>query len=140
MRRQMTEQRRLICRARENLHTAINHTGDYDDDEISELIEEAIYDIVAAALQLDYMTHEIKLLEQYAQAVKDGEKTFEIRYNDRSYQKGDRIKFTVVDENGCKAYHELDDEEYEITYVHSGFGMADNYVALAIRPVGGNKE
>ena len=86
------------------------------------------------------MTHEIKLLEQYAQAVKDGEKSFEIRYNDRGYQKGDRIKFTVVDKDGFKAYHELDDEEYEITYVHSGFGMADNYVALAIRQVGGEQE
>ena len=47
--RQMTEKQRLICMAREKLHTAINHTGDYDDDEISELIEEAIYDILAAA-------------------------------------------------------------------------------------------
>lgn len=49
---EMTEkQRMLICTAREKLHTAINHTGDYEDDEISELIEEAIHDIVAAALQ-----------------------------------------------------------------------------------------
>ena len=47
----MTEKQRLICMAREKLHTAINHTGDYEDDEISELIEEAIYDIVEAALQ-----------------------------------------------------------------------------------------
>ena len=85
------------------------------------------------------MTHEIKLLEQYAQAVKDREKTFEIRYNDRGYQKGDRIKFTVVDKNGFKAYHELDDEEYEITYVHSGLGMVDNYVALAIKALKGGE-
>lgn len=85
------------------------------------------------------MTHEIKLSEQYVQAVKDGEKTFEIRYNDRGYQKGDKIKFTVVDKNGFKAYHEFDDEEYEITYVHSGLGMAQNYVVLAIRALKGGE-
>ena len=81
------------------------------------------------------MTHEIKILEQYAHAVKGGEKTFEIRYNDRGYQKGDRIRFRVIDDIGAHVYSSLEKMEFEITYVHSGLGMADNYVALAIRPV-----
>ena len=84
------------------------------------------------------MVHAIKLLEQYAQAVKDGEKTFEIRYNDRGYQKGDRIRFKVVDNRPylhSDVSYIYDLPEYEVTYVHSGLGMADNYVALAIKPV-----
>ena len=81
------------------------------------------------------MTHEIKLSEQYAQAVKDGEKTFEIRYNDRGYQKGDKIKFNVIENTPFKSEvnYKYQLPEYEITYVHSGLGMADNYVALAIK-------
>lgn len=81
------------------------------------------------------MTHEIKLSEQYAQAVMDGEKTFEIRYNDRGYQKGDKIKFNVIENTPFKSEvnYKYQLPEYEITYVHSGLGMADNYVALAIK-------
>lgn len=89
------------------------------------------------------MTHELKLLEQYAGAVKDGEKTFEIRYNDRGYQKGDKIRFKVM-ENVSFAASDLSFRyelpEYEITYVHSGLGMAENYVALAIKPVKGGEQ
>ena len=39
-------------------------------------------------------THKIKLREEYADAVFSGDKSFEIRYNDRGYQKGDRIRLT----------------------------------------------
>ena len=43
------------------------------------------------------MTHEIKIQKEYAQAVYLGEKTFEVRNNDRGYQKGDLIVFQVMD-------------------------------------------
>lgn len=83
------------------------------------------------------MTHRIKLKEQYAKAVEAGEKTFEIRYNDRGYQKGDLIIFNVVtndgDDAGLNTLYNL--PIYEITYVHSGLGMEHGYVALAIRPI-----
>lgn len=39
-------------------------------------------------------THNIKLNHNYADAVMNGDKTFEIRYNDRGYQRGDRVIFT----------------------------------------------
>ena len=34
-------------------------------------------------------THQLKLASRYFDAVKEGLKTFEIRFNDRGYQKGD---------------------------------------------------
>lgn len=80
-------------------------------------------------------THNVKIYESYADAVLSGEKTFEIRYNDRGYQKGDRLKFEVRTDGGFYSVltHELNRKEYEITYVHSGLGMENNYVALAIK-------
>lgn len=81
--------------------------------------------------------HEVKIYESYADAVLSGEKTFEIRNNDRWYQKGDRLKFKVV-EDGHPMFaalsHDLNEKEYEITYVHSGLGLKEGYVALAIKP------
>lgn len=41
--------------------------------------------------------HELKLLEQYAKAKKDGIKPFEIRKNDRDFQVGDLVKYKVVE-------------------------------------------
>lgn len=81
--------------------------------------------------------HELKIRESYADAVLSGEKNFEIRLNDRGYQKGDRLKFSTVDSNGFFiSSHPLNRKEYDITYVHSGLGMKEEYVALSIRPVG----
>jgi len=80
------------------------------------------------------MVHEIKLRDEFEQAVLSGEKSFEIRNNDRGYQKGDRIRFKVVDSLGCeKVWSELNGKMYEITYVLNGWGLKDNYVALAIK-------
>lgn len=82
------------------------------------------------------MTHEIKIQKEFAQAVYLGEKTFEVRYNDRGYQKGDLVKFQVMDGMvGCPT-HPLNDMTFEITYVLGSFvGLAPNYVAFAIRNV-----
>ena len=41
--------------------------------------------------------HEIKLLEHWAKAKKEGIKPFEIRKNDRDYQVGDFVKYNVVE-------------------------------------------
>lgn len=83
------------------------------------------------------MTHEIKILESFADAVASGEKTFEVRENDRGYKKGDKIKFKVVDYHGFYVYgHELTEHKYEITYVLSGWGIKDGWVVFGIKEVG----
>lgn len=79
-------------------------------------------------------THHIKLQEEFCDAVLQGEKTFEIRYNDRAYQKGDHIVFKPVDKS-LPIIHKIEHREYEITYVLSGWGIKNGYVALGIREV-----
>lgn len=80
-------------------------------------------------------THCLKIREDYADAVLSGEKTFELRYNDRNYKKGDLIKFRVINKNQCDVpEHKLNGQEYEITYVLEGWeGLKDNVVALGIK-------
>ena len=41
------------------------------------------------------MTHHLKIKPEYFQAVIDGKKPFEIRYNDRNFQTGDRVILEV---------------------------------------------
>ena len=43
--------------------------------------------------------HELKLLEEYATAKKDGIKPFEIRKNDRSFQVGDLVKYNIIEKD-----------------------------------------
>ena len=61
--------------------------------------------------------HDIKLNIKYAQAVLDGNKTFELRINDKGYQVGDLLSFHVVSDRGFDKFNLLDNKLYEITYV-----------------------
>ena len=82
------------------------------------------------------MTHKIKIDKAYADAVLSGEKPFEVRENDRDYQKGDLVKFQVMDGWFERPTHPLNDMTFEITYVLGSFvGLAPNYVAFAIKVV-----
>ena len=81
------------------------------------------------------MTHELKILECYADAKLAGDKLFEIRDNrDRGFQKGDLVKYTVVGDIGIKYTHELNDKLYEITYV-TNYGQKDGYVVFGEKEV-----
>ena len=80
------------------------------------------------------MIHRIKLREEFADAVYNGEKSFEVRNNDRGYQKGDTVIFRVIDNCGLViGNHPLNGVEFEITYVLSGWGLSENTVAFAIK-------
>lgn len=75
-------------------------------------------------------THRLKIQEQYADAVLNGTKTFEIRKNDRGYEVGDKIVFDVVTNEGyavgAAARHPLNGAAYRIDYILDGFeGLAD---------------
>lgn len=80
--------------------------------------------------------HHIKIQENFAGSVLSGEKSFELRRNDRGYQKGDLIQFEMVNSVGVLVPdHELEGKKFLITYVLSGWGLQDGFVALAIREV-----
>ena len=77
--------------------------------------------------------HELKLREIYCDDVYDGTKNFEVRKNDRGYQKGDHISFIPLDKDGETFFHPVSEKEYIITYVHSGLGLENDYVVLGIK-------
>lgn len=82
--------------------------------------------------------HYLKIAEDYADSIACGNKTYEVRYNDRDYQKGDIIEFKVMcrgSDYDRKLGHWLDGKQYRITHVHSGLGMAERYVVLGITPM-----
>lgn len=76
------------------------------------------------------MLHNLKLQRKYADRIIDGQKTFEVRLNDRDYQVGDIIIFNTVENDRPEepVTHKINDKEYEITYVHTRYGMDAGYV------------
>lgn len=80
------------------------------------------------------MRHEIKIGVDFAEAIMAGTKRFEVRRNDRGYQKGDEIVFRVTDRDWNPIDHPLNSEVWEITYVLNGWGLRDGFVAFGIVP------
>lgn len=87
-------------------------------------------------------THTLKIEKRWLDRIRAGEKTCEIRYNDRDFQVGDFLEFMYyVDPNEprCDATHyqgdyALDLNAYEITHVlHFPEGLKEGYVALSIQ-------
>lgn len=77
------------------------------------------------------MIHELKILPEYFQAVISGEKTFEIRKNDRPFHKGDLLALNEYDGqywtgNSCLVYIDyiLDNPDY----------VKKDMVVMAIKP------
>lgn len=77
--------------------------------------------------------HELKISWRYADAVLSGDKPFEIRYNDRGFQKGDEVLFTVVNDYKIRTYHPLDNVRFEITYLLHGYGLEKDWCVFGIR-------
>ena len=77
--------------------------------------------------------HNLKILNDFADAVVMGDKTFEIRENDRGYQKGDYIKFQAIDKGGTPNQHYINEKLYLITFVMNGWGIKNGYVVLGIK-------
>lgn len=80
-------------------------------------------------------THRIKLNEDFCDAVLSGEKSFEVRENDRGYQKGDHVVFSSITKTSLPFYHPIESKTYEITYVLSGWGIKEGYVVFGIKEV-----
>lgn len=76
--------------------------------------------------------HELKIDQEYFEAVKDGRKKFEIRKNDRDYKVGDILVLLEYD----KYYEAFTGEKItvEITYL-TGYAQQNDYVVLGIEEI-----
>ncbi|EIQ7125990.1 DUF3850 domain-containing protein [Enterococcus faecalis] len=72
--------------------------------------------------------HELKILPEYFEAVVSGNKRFEIRKNDRNYQKGDILRLNEYQEGQYTG----DVHVAEITYI-TDYAQQDGYVVLGIK-------
>lgn len=79
------------------------------------------------------MIHALKIEQKHFEAVIKGEKTFEIRKNDRGYQVGDILALNEFDNNSNKytdrsalvsVDYILDDEKY----------LAEEHIVMGIKP------
>ena len=83
------------------------------------------------------VTHIVKTWPAYFQAVKRGEKRFEIRRDDRGYQKGDLLEQREYDPQlGVteRQHYTGDHITHRIAYVLTGgqFGLEPGFVALSL--------
>lgn len=78
--------------------------------------------------------HELKILPKYYEKVRDGEKRFEIRKDDRNFKVGDIIRLCEHDGKLFTGKDLL----YDITYKLDGgeYGLEKGYCILSIKPHG----
>jgi len=74
--------------------------------------------------------HNIKIERPYYDAVINGDKTFEIRYNDRGYQKGDLVIMECVNSNGLATIG-MNHIEATISYV-STYQQKENWCVFGL--------
>lgn len=94
---------------------------------------------MADAGGLPVTVHRLKTRAPYYEAVVSGAKPFEVRRDDRGFQRGDRVHLAEtayvsvpgVGDEWCATGREA---EYEITYVLTGgqFGIEPGYVVLGL--------
>lgn len=76
--------------------------------------------------------HELKTWPEYFEAVVSGEKTFEIRENDRDFQVGDTLvlrEWVTLTGQYSGRQHEV-----EVTYI-TDFAQKEGYVVMGIKPM-----
>ena len=80
------------------------------------------------------VTHKLKTWIPYFDAVVSGAKPFEVRRDDRGFQRGDRVQLVEVSEPARGMIPTGREAVYEITYVLTGgqFGIEPGYVVLGL--------
>lgn len=63
------------------------------------------------------MRHRLKILPQYYRRVQSGEKTFEVRKNDRDFQTGDIVELVYFDPDKGKYELSMPVLTFEIGYI-----------------------
>jgi ASC-1-like (ASCH) protein len=83
------------------------------------------------------MLHKLKIKQCYLIHILDGQKTFEVRKNDRDFQVGDKIRFLPLESDNYNVYSLVTEiPDYRINYILAEFsGLQQNHVCLAITPI-----
>lgn len=82
------------------------------------------------------MRHELKIREDFATAIMENSKTFEVRESDRVFNAGDLVRFKAVSMDGKPvADHPINGQTFEITYVLHGWGIGDDHVVFSIKRI-----
>jgi hypothetical protein len=79
--------------------------------------------------------HLLKIRKEFADAIVAGDKTFEIRWNDRGFEVGQRVYFQAIGEDGNPIDHPINGRRFRISYMLTGWGLKDGYVAFGIEHV-----
>ena len=80
------------------------------------------------------MEHLLKIIPQFYTEVSTGNKTFEIRKNDRGYQVGDTLLLCEwLPEHEIFTGNSIRKEVIYILHGHSFEGLDEHYVVMAIR-------
>ena len=74
------------------------------------------------------MLHELKIDEPYFEQIISGAKNFEIRYNDRGYQKGDKVRLSETRSPGITTGRDV---TKKISYV-TNFQQKEHWVVFGI--------
>lgn len=79
------------------------------------------------------MTHLLKVWPEYFNRIIEGDKAFEVRLNDRDYQRGDYLRLQEWDPAEEK-FTGRDCSRY-VSYVLQGgaFGIHEDYVVMSLR-------
>lgn len=77
--------------------------------------------------------HELKIWPEFFQPVLSGEKSFEIRENDRGYKVGDRL--WLREWEGQTNGYSGQSCKVDVTYILTGLGLLPGWVALGIKLV-----
>ena len=77
--------------------------------------------------------HELKTIDRYFDAVERGDKTFEVRRNDRAFQTGDLLVLVRIEE-GFTALRTGETLKKRVTYLLQGgqFGIEPGYCVLGL--------
>lgn len=81
-------------------------------------------------------SNHIKVKSDYLTNLISKNKTSEVRFNDRDYQVGDtNYLYNYENLGSTKKISSYDKYSgyYKISHIHSGLGMADNYVVLSFK-------
>ena len=94
-------------------------------------------------VEVKHVTHDLKTDSAVFQAVKEGKKKFEIRYNDRNFLVGDDLvlretRYTGEEmRSGAPLEYTGDQRTVKVTHILQGpiYGLAEGWAIMSIEPI-----